>query len=273
MITFVNAKINLGLNIVSKRPDGYHDLETIFYPIPLQDVLEITELDRSANLPYTFNQSGFTVEGDPEKNLIIKAYRLLKNDFNLPPINIAIHKNIPFGAGLGGGSADAAFMLKLLNTYFNLGIGLLKLEEYAALLGADCAFFIQNKPVYAEGIGNVFTPVSLNLKGYQLYVVKPDIFVSTAEAFSNIKAKPTNLKLKEIIEYPIEQWKDLMVNDFEERVFELKPQLNIIKENMYHAGASYAAMSGSGSSIYGLFKPGTCKLKSDELNGKYLLEL
>ena len=186
MLTFPNAKINLGLNITEKRPDGYHNLETIFYPIPVEDALEINPL-REGDGKYCLHQAGMEIAGEAENNLVVKAYKLLDGLFDLPPVDIHLFKHIPSGAGLGGGSADAAFMLKMLNEKFGLGLSTGTLEEYAARLGADCAFFIRNAPTYAEGIGNVFSPVSLSLKGYQLWLVKPDIFVSTRQ-WGNITA-------------------------------------------------------------------------------------
>ena len=209
MITYPNAKINLGLNIVEKRPDGYHNLETVFYPINLQDALEVTTLKDKDD--YALTVSGTPIEGDAENNLVVKAYKLLKKDFpEIPGIDIHMYKHIPTGAGLGGGSADAAFMIKLLNEKFNLQISIEKMEEYAAILGADCAFFIQNKPVFATGIGNLFEPIQLSLKGYYLVLIKPDIFVSTKDAFSNITPKQPEYSLKEIIRMPIETWRAVM---------------------------------------------------------------
>lgn len=253
MITFPNAKINLGLNITEKRPDGYHNLETIFYPIPVEDALEIHVLS-DGNEKYRLHQAGLEIAGEMESNLVVKAYKLLGEQFDLPPVDIHLFKHIPLGAGLGGGSADAAFMLKLLNEKFNLGLSNEILEEYAARLGADCAFFIRNTPTYAEGIGNIFSPVSLSLKQYQLWLVKPDIFVSTRDAFSRIKPRHPEKSLKEIIQLPVEQWKEYMINDFEESVFPQFPVIGEIKDEMYRQGAVYASMSGSGSSVYGLFK-------------------
>lgn len=253
MITYPNAKINLGLNITEKRPDGYHNLETIFYPIPLQDALEVNMLEGKG--AFTLKTSGMQIAGDPEDNLVIKAYRLLQSDFpDLPSIDIHMFKHIPTGAGLGGGSSDAAFMLKLLNDKFKLNLSISQLEEYAARLGADCAFFIQNKPVFATGIGNVFEPIELTLKGYCLILVKPDIFVSTKEAYAMIKPQMPQQSLKEIILEPVEMWKDLMVNDFESSVFCAYPEIAAIKDKLYDLGAIYASMSGSGSSVFGLFK-------------------
>ena len=191
----------------------------------------------------------------PENNLVVKAYKLLDELFDLPPVDIHLFKHIPSGAGLGGGSADAAFMLKLLNEKFNLALSIESMEDYASRLGADCAFFIRNAPTYAEGIGNVFSPVSLSLKGYQLWLVKPDIFVSTRDAFSQIKPHRPERPLKETIQLPVEEWRNCMVNDFEESVFPQFPAIREIKEEMYRQGAVYASMSGSGSSVYGIFKP------------------
>ena len=253
MITYPNAKINLGLNIVEKRPDGYHNLETVFYPINLQDALEVNYLEGEGE--YTLKISGTPIEGELDNNLVVKAYRLLKKDFpNMGSIKIHMYKHIPTGAGLGGGSADAAFMLKLLNEKFKLNLSTEKLEEYAAILGADCAFFIQNKPVFASGIGNIFEEINLSLKGYYLVLVKPDIFVSTKDAFANIIPMKPNHSLKEIIRMPVETWRATMKNDFEESVFKKFPEIAAIKDKLYDMGAIYASMSGSGSSVFGIFR-------------------
>lgn len=253
MITYPNAKINLGLNIVEKRPDGYHNLETIFYPINLQDALEVTLLEGEKE--YELTLSGTPIEGNPEDNLVVKAYRLLKEDYpHIAPVDIHMYKHIPTGAGLGGGSADAAFMIKLLNDKFNLGLSIEEMENYAARLGADCAFFIQNKPVFASGIGNIFEPIQLSLKGFFLVLVKPDIFVSTKDAFSLITPKMPVQSLKEIVRMPVETWRATMKNDFENSVFKKFPEIAAIKDKLYDMGAIYASMSGSGSSVYGIFR-------------------
>ena len=253
MITYPNAKINLGLNIVEKRPDGYHNLETVFYPINLQDALEVNDLEGEGE--YTLKISGTPIEGELDNNLVVKAYRLLKKDFpNMGSINIHMYKHIPTGAGLGGGSAYAAFMLKLLNEKFKLNLNTEKLEEYAAILGADCAFFIQNKPVFASGIGNIFEEINLSLKGYYLVLIKPDIFVSTKDAFANIIPMKPNHSLKEIIRMPVETWRATMKNDFEDSVFKKFPEIAAIKDKLYDMGAIYASMSGSGSSVFGIFR-------------------
>jgi 4-diphosphocytidyl-2-C-methyl-D-erythritol kinase len=254
MITFPNAKINLGLNIIEKRPDGYHNLETIFYPINLQDALEVTRRENN-DKEYTLHISGSPLEGEPEDNLVVKAYKLLKKDYpGLLPVDIHMYKHIPAGAGLGGGSSDAACMIKLLNDKFSLGLSTERMEEYAVKLGADCAFFIRNKPVFATGIGNLFEPVELSLKGYHIILIKPDIFVSTRDAFAEIKPVRPAVSLKEIVKQPIETWKSSMKNDFEDSVFKKFPEIAAIKDELYDLGAVYAAMSGSGSSVYGIFK-------------------
>ena len=253
MITYPNAKINLGLNIVEKRPDGYHNLETVFYPINLQDALEVNLLEGEEE--FSLKVSGVPIEGEPENNLVVKAYRLLKKDYpEMPAIDIHMYKHIPTGAGLGGGSADAAFMIKLLNEKFKLNLSIEKMEEYAAILGADCAFFIQNKPVFATGIGNIFEPIQLSLKGYYLVLVKPDIFVSTKDAFAHIIPTQPTQSLKEIIRMPVETWRATMKNDFEDSVFQKFPEIAAIKDKLYDLGAIYASMSGSGSSVYGIFR-------------------
>lgn len=254
MITFPNAKINLGLNITEKRPDGYHNLETIFYPIPLEDALEACPRKEGPGC-YSLSQSGLSIEGDAENNLVVKAYKLLDETYHLPPVDIYLHKHIPSGAGLGGGSADAAFMLKLLNRMYRLNLTDDQLEAYAARLGADCAFFVRNQPTYAEGIGNIFSPVELSLAGWQLLLVKPNIFVSTRDAFARIRPRHPERNLRDLINQPVESWKDYMINDFEESVFPQFPAIGDIKTELYRLGAVYASMSGSGSSVYGLFAP------------------
>lgn len=271
MICFPNAKINLGLNIVQKRIDGYHNLETIFYPIPLEDILEI-ELAPTQKTDCELCLSGIVVEGNLDDNLVVKAYRLLKDTHKLPPIRIYLHKIIPSGAGLGGGSSDAASMLKLLNKFFELKINDLELQKLATSLGADCAFFIQNQPTFAEGIGEIFTSINLSLKGYYLYLIKPDVFISTAMAFSEINPKQPSMPLLDIISLPIEEWKNYIVNDFEDGIFKKLPQLAKLKEEMYQKGAIYAAMSGSGSTIYGIFRSKEGLIDNPH-EGRYLLTL
>lgn len=197
------------------------------------------------------------IAGNPENNLVVKAYLLLDKEFHLPPVEIHLYKHIPSGAGLGGGSSDAAFMLKLLNEHYNLQLSDNQLEDYAAILGADCAFFIKNTPTYAEGIGNIFSPIELSLKGYRIMIVKPDVFVSTREAFANIRPHRPEYPVREVIRRPVAEWKDTLINDFEASVFPQYPVIGEIKEELYHQGAIYASMSGSGSSVFGLFAAGT----------------
>lgn len=262
MITFPNAKINLGLYITGKRPDGYHNLETVFYPVPLEDALEIRTLP-NADSKFSLHQSGLQINGNAEDNLAVKAYLLLDKLYHLPPIEIHLYKHIPFGAGMGGGSSDAAFMLKLLNNYFHLELSESQLETYASELGADCAFFIRNTPTLAKGIGNQFSTIHLSLQGYVIRIVKPNIFVSTREAFAQICPRPPKYALEEVINLPMNNWKEMLRNDFEESVFPLYPAISAIKEKLYDQGAIYASMSGSGSSVYGLFAPGTALPASD----------
>ncbi len=256
MITFPNAKINLGLNIIAKRSDGYHNLETVFYPVSLEEALEVNKSENNST-PFALHTSGLPVEGDPAQNLVAKAFQLLAKRFDLPPIDVYLYKKIPTGAGLGGGSSDAAFMLKLLNDEFELKLTTEELEEYAAQLGADCAFFIRNHPTFAEGIGNIFSSVKVSLQGYGIVIVKPDIFVSTREAFSLITPAKPEISLKENIYRAPEEWKKHITNDFERSVFKLYPAIAEIKDKLYDHGAIYASMSGSGAAVYGLFTPET----------------
>lgn len=259
MITFPCAKINLGLNIVSKRPDGYHNLETVFYPIPLTDALEIKYMDEKfpSESPCDLKITGNDVDCNEEDNLVIKAYQLLAADFQLPRVHTHLVKRIPTQAGLGGGSSDAAYMIRLLDERFRLNIGIPEMERYAAKLGADCAFFITADPSYAEGIGDVLMPVDVpgaGLGGYYLAVVKPSVAVSTRDAYAAIVPKTPAKCCRDIVRQPIETWKDELVNDFEAPIFAMHPELAAIKQSLYDAGAVYAAMSGSGSALFGIFR-------------------
>lgn len=259
MITFPCAKINLGLNIVSKRPDGYHNLETVFYPIPLTDALEIKYMDEKfpSESPCDLKITGKDVDCNEEDNLVIKAYQLLAADFQLPRVHAHLVKRIPTQAGLGGGSSDAAYMIRLLDERFRLNIGIPEMERYAAKLGADCAFFITADPSYAEGIGDVLMPVDVpgaGLGGYYLAVVKPSVAVSTRDAYAAIVPKTPSKCCRDIVRQPIETWKDELVNDFEAPIFAMHPELAAIKQSLYDAGAVYAAMSGSGSALFGIFR-------------------
>lgn len=254
MITFPNAKINLGLDVVERRPDGYHNLETIFYPIPLQDILEITPATEEDAPEYRFKMFNARFDGSDDDNLVVKAYKILAADHKLPKVDISLYKHIPTGAGLGGGSADAAFALKMLNEMASLALTDEQLEAYAARLGADCAFFIKNRPAYATGIGNILTPTECSLAGYHLVLVKPDIHISTKEAYSLVVPAAPETPLTEIAARTAEEWKGAMKNDFEKSVFAKHPSCEAIKEKLYEMGAVYASMSGSGSSFFGIFK-------------------
>lgn len=259
MITFPCAKINLGLNIVNKRPDGYHNLETVFYPIPLTDALEIKYMDEKfpSESPCDLKITGNDVDCNEEDNLVIKAYQLLAADFQLPRVHAHLVKRIPTQAGLGGGSSDAAYMIRLLDERFRLNIGIPEMERYAAKLGADCAFFITADPSYAEGIGDVLMPADVpgaDLGGYYLAVVKPSVAVSTRDAYAAIVPKTPAKCCRDIVRQPIETWKDELVNDFEAPIFAMHPELAAIKQSLYDAGAVYAAMSGSGSALFGIFR-------------------
>lgn len=258
MVIFPNCKINLGLRIVRKRNDGYHDLETIFYPIQLYDVLEIIRNPKhqtAISPAVQFSTSGIPVNGKTDDNLCIKAFNLLQKDFpRLPAIQMHLHKVIPLGAGLGGGSADAAFTLSLLNKQFNLALSPGQLTSYALQLGSDCPFFILNTPSYATGRGEVLQPASINLDEYKFIIVNPGIHITTALAFSNITPALPAKSLQDISRQPIETWKDEMINDFEKPIFRLHPEIEQIKKNLYANGAVYASMSGSGSTVYGILK-------------------
>jgi 4-diphosphocytidyl-2-C-methyl-D-erythritol kinase len=249
VIRFPNAKINLGLNVVSKRQDGYHNIETIFVPIPLRDALEVTRSDA-----FSFTQTGLDINAAPENNMVLKAMRLLTNH-RLPTLEVHLHKAIPAGAGLGGGSSDAAAMLELLNDFCQLGLGRDDLEALAAQTGADTPFFIRNTPAFATGTGNILEPITLSLKPYRLYLLTPPIAISTAEAYAAVKPRKPSVSLKETIRRPINEWPGLITNDFEESIFAQHPHLAAIKQSLYAAGATYASMTGSGSSIYALFTP------------------
>ena len=253
MYILPNAKINIGLNVVSKRLDGYHDLQTVFYPIPITDAIEIKTLEKST-VPYEFFSSGIPIPGGIENNLIVKVFLELKKEYNLPPLSINLAKHIPIEAGLGGGSSDCAHMMKLLNEFFSLGLSDEDMEKKVSRFGADCAFFIRNKPVFAEGLGDTFSQIDISLKDYFIVLVKPDISISTRQAFSAIIPHNPNNDLKNILSTePISQWKYKISNIFERSIFPLFPNLQVIRETLYDIGAIYASMSGSGSTIYGIF--------------------
>ncbi len=271
MICFPNCKINLGLFVTHRREDGYHDIETVFYPVEpprhslqqaagaadgyttvLNDVLEIVP---AANGITTLHLSGLAVDGEVTSNLVWKAYNLLVQDYGsrIPPLDIYLHKATPMGAGLGGGSADGAYMLRLLNDYCGLNIGKEKLIAYALLLGSDCPFFIVNTPQFATGRGEQMTPVAADLSGYDIRIVCPGIHVSTRDAFAAITPRTAPFDLRNIASLPVSEWKDHITNDFETTVFKIHPELERIKQQLYDAGAVYASMTGTGSAVYGIF--------------------
>jgi len=249
MITFPNAKINIGLKVLSKRNDGFHNIETIFYPINLKEIIEFVPSKTNE-----FAISGLEIKADENNNLIIKAYNLLKENYKLPNLKIHLHKIIPTEAGLGGGSADATFMLIALNEYFTLNITEAELLQYAEKLGSDCPVFVRNKPFCATEKGEVLEEIELSLKGYYIVVIKPDIQIATADAYKNVKFSKSNVLLKDAIKEPIDNWKNSVFNDFEEYAFSIYPELKEIKAYLYNIGAEFALITGSGSAIYGIFK-------------------
>ena len=252
MISFPNAKINIGLNVLKKREDGYHNIESIFYPVQWCDAIEAIKTEGNGNLKLT--TLGIPVPGPTESNLCTKAYRLLNAKHKLPSLDIWLLKCIPMGAGLGGGSADAAFFLKLINELFNLNLGTEELKLYASQIGSDCTFSIENKPAFVSGTGNIITPIKLDLSNYYIAIVYPQIHVDTKNAYSLIKPHKRKYSLKEAVLTPIHTWKEMVINDFEEPIFKSHPQLAEIKNNLYNEGALYASMTGSGSALYGIFE-------------------
>lgn len=255
MINFPIAKINLGLNVVSKRDDGYHNLETVFYPVPIKDALEVFPMEDGfpSDVRCDLKVTNLFIDGDEQKNLVVKAYNMIAQDYELPRVHVHLYKHIPTQAGMGGGSSNCAYMIRLLNEMFSLGMSDEKMIGYAARLGADCAFFIKAQPAYAEGIGEKLQPISIDLSGCKMLVVRPNIPVSTKEAFSLITPQVPKKNCLDIVRQPIDTWKDELVNDFERSVFAIHPEIGRLKEMMYEQGAIYAAMSGSGSSVFGLF--------------------
>lgn len=248
MICFPNAKINLGLNITEKRSDGFHNLESVFYPVGWTDALEIVISDK-----FEFNLTGISVEGNKEDNLCVKVYQSLKEKYNLAPVKMHLHKNIPVGAGLGGGSADAAFTAKLLNEIFNLNLSIEEMQNIVRPLGSDCAFFIENKPVYAFEKGDQFKNIELNLIGKYIVMAYPDLHISTKEAYSGIKPQKPTFNILDTIKQDIGSWKEKLVNDFENGIIQKYPIIEQLKNEFYKAGAIYASMSGSGSTVFGIF--------------------
>lgn len=250
MVTFPNCKINIGLQITEKRADGFHNLLSCFYPAGWSDALEIIPANE-----FSFASSGLPIPGGPaSKNLCIKAYELLKADFDLPTVAMHLHKIVPIGAGLGGGSADAAFTLKLLNTQFMLGLNTGQLENYARQLGSDCAFFVQNRPMYGIEKGDTFEEISLDLSAYYLALIYPNLVISTAEAYAGVRPKQPKTPLRDLLQRPIDTWRSTVHNDFEDNLFPKYPELAQLKADLYALGAAYASLSGSGSTVYGIFE-------------------
>ena len=262
MIVYPNCKINLSLNVVRKRTDGYHDLETVFYPVPLTDKLEAV-VGNGADGTCSLSLSGNPIEGNAADNLIVKAYNLLAADHRLPHIDFDLEKHIPSQAGLGGGSSDATYTLRLLNELCQLHLDSPTLQRYAARLGADCAFFVTAEPSFATGIGDILTPMAdecAHLKGLYLLIVKPSVAISTAQAFSFIKPQPPIIRCKEVVAQPIDEWRDRLGNDFEVSIFNIHPEIRSVKQQLYTMGATYAQMSGSGSAFFGIFNEAPTRL-------------
>jgi 4-diphosphocytidyl-2-C-methyl-D-erythritol kinase len=249
MVSFPHCKINLGLHVVSKRPDGFHNIETCFYPVPFTDILEIIPASE-----FAFTQSGIDVPGIKEENLCLRAYHLLRKDFRIGNIKMHLHKIIPMGAGLGGGSSDAAFSLRLLNSIFELKLSIEQLKIYATQLGSDCSFFMEDDPMIGTGRGEIVSPVSIRLTGHYLVLLKPDMHVSTAEAYSGMAPQKNEFSIEEILKLPLSVWRGKLKNDFEKSIFEKYPLIGRLKEKLYALGAAYASMSGSGSSVFGIFE-------------------
>jgi 4-diphosphocytidyl-2-C-methyl-D-erythritol kinase len=249
MVSFPPCKINLGLNVTGKRSDGFHDISTCFYPVPWTDVLEIVPADN-----FSFSTGGVKIPGSSADNLCVRAYSLLKKDFELKPVAIYLLKIVPVGAGLGGGSADGVFTLKILNDLFRLDLPSAKFRDYAAQLGSDCSFFIDNKPMIGTGKGEILSEVAFSLNGRYLVIVKPEVHISTSEAFAGITPREPDTDLKTVLERePITKWRDLVTNDFEHQLFQRFPIIEAIKQKLYAYGAVFASMSGSGSAVFGIF--------------------
>lgn len=252
MICYPNAKINLGLNIIKKRSDGFHNISSVIYPI--QDLYDVLEIVESNSFSFTVSGTLFNNDIQSDKNICVKAYNLLKADFNLPCVKIHLHKRIKIGAGLGGGSSDGVFTLILLNDIFNLKLSKDDLKRYAIILGSDCPFFVENTPHIVSGMGELMKKIDINLKNYEFKFFFPDIFISTKEAYSNIEPKNPEVNLLDVISSPLQEWKEKLKNDFESYVFQKYPQLQKIKNEFYERGAVYSSMTGSGSVIYAIFK-------------------
>ena len=272
MVNFPNAKINLGLNITRKREDGYHDIETVFYPLPIHDALEVIT-DHNTGENVLFSSTGLPVQGSSESNLCVQAYMLLKKDFpKLASVKMHLHKTIPMGAGLGGGSADGAFTLQMLNKKFDLKLSKEQLIGYALKLGSDCPFFIINKPCFATGRGEKLEEINANLSAYKIVIVNPAIHISTKTAFEHVIPTIPRFSIKDIAIQPVQSWKGRLVNDFEEPLFNLYPELQTLKDQLYNTGALYAAMSGSGSTFYGIFEKNAV-IQTGDFKNRYFVRI
>ena len=267
MRIYPNAKINIGLSVTERRTDGYHNLETVFYPVGLRDVLELNREEGPKRVCY-FENTGIAIDCQEDKNLVVRAYKLLASAYDLPAVRINLFKTIPFGAGLGGGSSDAAYTLKALNEYFELRISEKGLENYASRLGSDCAFFIRNRPAFASGKGDVLEDMALELDEYEIVIVKPDCKVSTAEAYAGISTAKAVFNLRELNLLPLTAWRKQVKNDFETTVFAKYPAIRKVKEELYNRGALYASMTGSGAGVFGIFPKGDVVL--DTLQGNII---
>ena len=267
MRIYPNAKINIGLSVTERRTDGYHNLETVFYPVGLRDVLELNREEGPKRVCY-FENTGIAIDCPEDKNLVVRAYKLLASAYDLPAVRVNLFKTIPFGAGLGGGSSDAAYTLKALNEYFELRISEKGLENYASRLGSDCAFFIRNRPAFASGKGDVLEDMALELDEYEIVIVKPDCKVSTAEAYAGISPAKAVFNLRELNLLPLTAWRKQVKNDFETTVFAKYPAIRKVKEELYNRGALYASMTGSGAGVFGIFPKGDVVL--DTLQGNII---
>ncbi len=251
MVVFPNVKINLGLFVIEKRLDGFHNIETVMVPVPMHDALEMVV---SRNETFDFHITGIEIPGNPHENLCYRAWEMLQKDFDLPPVSLHLHKATPIGAGLGGGSSDGAFTIKLINQLFELGLTTPMMEDYAKRLGSDCAFFINNQPVFAFEKGDRLEPISLDLSDTFIVIAKPDVHISTQEAYKGIRPAPSQVSLKEALHRPLKYWREQVTNDFEHSIFKAAPVVGQIKSKLYEQGAVFALMSGSGSAVYGLFE-------------------
>ena len=254
MVVYPNCKINIGLRILNKRADGYHNIESVFYPVPVCDILEITPQGANLENNITIKSTGIAIPGDADENICVKAYNLINQDYALPAIDVHLHKQIPIGAGLGGGSADAAFFIKALNEFEELNLSFGEMHHYAKQIGSDCSFFINNKPALALQKGDVLEPVNLTLKGFHLVIVYPNIHVNTAMAYSSVIPDGTGESIEDLIQQPILSWKDNIYNAFEAGIVNKFPKIGEIKNELYALGAQYASMTGSGSAVYGIFE-------------------